>query len=89
VETEIRSDAPEGFFLTNVPFEGIQKKTFETEYELLNIIGKGKKIFLKFCTSHLSSIVNNQISVKVHFSDPRYISENLSFCQYKQQPFSL
>ena len=40
-ESDFRKEAPEGFFLTNVPYEGISKKSFETEYELLDEIGKG------------------------------------------------
>ena len=39
MESDFRKEAPEGFFLTSVPFEG--KKTFQTEYELLDLIGKG------------------------------------------------
>ena len=42
MESDFKSSAPDGFFLTNdVPFEGVEKKTFQTEYELLDLIGKG------------------------------------------------
>ena len=44
MESDFRNEAPEGFFLTSVPFEG--KKTFQTEYELLDLIGKGMIIIL-------------------------------------------
>ena len=44
VETEFRSDAPEGYFLTSD-----QKKTFQTEYELLEVIGSGSFSQVKQC----------------------------------------
>ena len=40
-ESDFRNEAPEGFFLTNVPYEGFSKKSFNTEYELLEQLGKG------------------------------------------------
>ena len=55
VESDFKSSAPDGFFLTNdVPFEGVEKKTFQTEYELLDLIGKGYfrplVLFATFCS---------------------------------------
>jgi len=41
VESDFRNEAPEGFFLTNVPYEGYVKKSFKTEYELLDTLGRG------------------------------------------------
>ena len=41
MESDFRNEAPEGFFLTNVPYEGYKKKTFKTEYEMMDTIGKG------------------------------------------------
>jgi p90 ribosomal S6 kinase len=40
-ESDFRNEAPEGFFLTNVPYEGYVKKSFKTEYELLDTLGRG------------------------------------------------
>ena len=40
-ESDFRNEAPEGFFLTNVPYEGFSKKSFNTEYEMLEQLGKG------------------------------------------------
>ena len=48
-ESDFRNEAPEGFFLTNVPYEGYTKKTFDTEYDLLDIIGKGALSEVKKC----------------------------------------
>ena len=44
METDFRSDAPEGYFLTSG-----DKKSFETQYELLDVIGKGSFSEVKRC----------------------------------------
>ena len=41
MESDFRNEAPDGFFLTNVPYEGVMTKNFKTEFELLDVIGKG------------------------------------------------
>ena len=46
METDFRSDAPEGYFLTTGDHK---KKTFQTEYELLESIGVGSFSEVKKC----------------------------------------
>ena len=46
METDFRNDAPEGYFLTTGDHK---KKTFQTEYELLESIGVGSFSEVKKC----------------------------------------
>ena len=46
METDFRNDAPEGYFLTTGDHK---KKTFQTEYELLESIGAGSFSEVKKC----------------------------------------
>ncbi|CAG5099062.1 Oidioi.mRNA.OKI2018_I69.XSR.g16215.t1.cds [Oikopleura dioica] len=41
MESKFRNEVPDGFFLTNVPYDGHQDKTFHTQFEMLDSIGKG------------------------------------------------
>lgn len=49
VESDFRNEAPDGFFLTNVPYEGVMKKNFNTEFDLLDVIGKGTNSEVRKC----------------------------------------
>ena len=65
METDFRSDAPEGYFLTTGDHK---KKTFQTEYELLESIGVGSFSEVKKCrhrhTGKLQKPLRNHYVIK-------------------------
>ena len=51
METDFRADAPEGYFLTSG-----DRKSFETQYELLDTIGTGSFSEVKRCRHRQTGI---------------------------------
>ena len=66
METDFRSDAPEGYFLTTGDHK---KKTFQTEYELLESIGVGSFSEVKKCRHRHTGnyIIHYVIDYVIHY----------------------
>ena len=73
METDFRNDAPEGYFLTTGDHK---KKTFQTEYELLESIGVGSFSEVKKCRHrHTGNGIRVQKDTKSLSSPILYLSD--------------